>query len=150
RFAETLLPFLDNDKDQAIKIAEDALNEFPAIFNTFWLDGMRAKLGIFNEATEDQKLVKELLDTMVKYKADYTDTFIALTFNKLEGMTLFHSQEFKDWHKHWLKRLARQEETTDDVLKLMKRNNPAIIPRNHLVEEALEAAVEKDDYSVLE
>ena len=150
RFAETLLPLLDNDQDHAIRQAEEAINRFPEIFNTYWLDGMRAKLGIFNKEKEDQELVSNLLDAMKKYKADYTDTFLALTFNKLEGMTLFHSEEFLKWHNRWLERLKRQEEKDDKVHELMRNNNPAIIPRNHLVEEALDAAVENKDYSVME
>ncbi len=150
RFAETLLPLLDEDEKHAIKLAEDALDEFPRLFNEFWLDGMRGKLGIFTEEPGDQELFKDLLQAMGKYEADFTNTFLALTFNRLEGMTLFHSEEFKNWHKQWQKRLERQEKTKDDVFELMKKTNPAIIPRNHLVEEALEAAVENDDYSVLE
>lgn len=150
RFAETLLPLLDEDEKHAIKLAEDVLDEFPRLFNEFWLDGMRRKLGIFTEGPEDQELFKDLLQVMGKYEADFTNTFLALTFNRLEGMTLFHSEEFKNWHKQWQKRLERQEKTKDDVFELMKKTNPAIIPRNHLVEEALEAAVENNDYSVLE
>src|SRR5699024_4427134 len=144
------LPLLDQDENHAVKLAEEAINKFPAIYNTLWLDGMRAKLGIFNEEKEDQALCKDLLDAMKKYKADYADTFSALTFNRLEGMTLFHSEEFLNWHKRWMERRKRQKETTDDVVDLMKKNNPAIIPRNHLVEEALEAAVENGDFSVME
>ena len=150
RFAETLLPLLDEDEKHAIKLAEDVLDEFPRLFNEFWLDGMRRKLGIFTEGPEDQELFKDLLQAMGKYEADFTNTFLALTFNRLEGMTLFHSEEFKNWHKQWQKRLERQEKTKDDVFELMKKTNPVIIPRNHLVEEALEAAVENNDYSVLE
>ncbi|MEI3613734.1 protein adenylyltransferase SelO [Pseudogracilibacillus sp. SO30301A] len=150
RFAETLLPLLDEDEKHAIKLAEDALDEFPRLFNAFWLDGMRRKLGMFTEEPGDQELCQDLLQAMGKYEADFTNTFLALTFNRLEGMTLFHSEEFKNWHKQWTKRLEQQEKTEDDVFELMKKSNPAIIPRNHLVEEALEAAVESDDYSVLE
>ncbi len=50
---------------------------------TNWLAGMRAKLGIFNEEIEDKSLIEELLNMMQKYRADYTNTFRALTFDKL-------------------------------------------------------------------
>src|SRR5699024_1511568 len=116
RVDATLLPLLDQDENHAVKLAEEAINKFPAIYNTLWLDGMRAKLGIFNEEKEDQALCKDLLDAMKKYKADYADTFSALTFNRLEGMTLFHSEEFLNWHKRWMERRKRQKETTDDVV----------------------------------
>ena len=150
RFAETLLPLLHENEKHAIKLAEDALDEFPLLFNTFWLEGMRRKLGIFNEEQEDQELCRDLLHAMIKYEADFTNTFLSLTFNRQEGMTFLHSEEFKTWYKRWMKRLERQEQSKERVVDLMKKSNPAIIPRNHLVEEALDAAVENDDFSVLE
>lgn len=149
RFAETLLPLLSTDQDEAINLAEDALSEFSEIFKNNWISGMRAKLGIFNEETEDKELITNLLSIMQKYKADYTNTFRALTIDDLNGSEIFNSEEFKEWYKMWQERLSRQDESKDLSKKLMKSNNPAVIPRNHRVEEALEAA-EKGDYSVMD
>lgn len=149
RFAETLLPLLSTDKDEAIKLAEDALSDFSEIFKNNWISGMRAKLGIFNEETEDEDLIKNLLSIMQKYKADYTNTFRALTIGDLDDIEIFNSEEFKEWYKIWQERLSRQDESKDLSKKLMKSSNPAVIPRNHRVEEALEAA-EKGDYSVMD
>ena len=109
---------------------------------------MRAKLGIFNEEQEDIQLVEELLQLMRQYQADYTNTFITLTFEQLEDSPLFNASAFKDWHHKWQARLARQQ-TKDMSQQLMRQHNPAVIPRNHRVEEALEAAVERGDYSVM-
>lgn len=149
RFAETLLPLLSTDQDEAINLAEDALSEFSEIFKNNWISGMRAKLGIFNEETEDKELITNLLSIMQKYKADYTNTFRALTIDDLNGLEIFNSEEFKEWYKMWQERLSRQDESKDLSKKLMKSSNPAVIPRNHRVEEALEAA-EKGDYSVMD
>lgn len=149
RFAETLLPLLSTDQDEAINLAEDALSEFSEIFKNNWISGMRAKLGIFNEETEDKELITNLLNIMQKYKADYTNTFRALTIDDLNGLEIFNSEEFKEWYKIWQERLSRQDESKDLSKKLMKSSNPAVIPRNHRVEEALEAA-EKGDYSVMD
>lgn len=149
RFAETLLPLLSTDQDEAINLAEDALAEFSEIFKNNWISGMRAKLGIFNEEAEDEELIKNLLSIMQKYKADYTNTFRALTIDDLNGSEIFDSEEFKEWYKMWQERLSRQDESKDLLKKLMKSSNPAVIPRNHRVEEALEAA-EKGDYSVMD
>lgn len=149
RFAETLLPLLSTDQDEAINLAEDALSEFSEIFKNNWISGMRAKLGIFNEETEDKELITNLLNIMQKYKADYTNTFRALTIDDLNGLEIFNSEEFKEWYKMWQERLSRQDESKDLSKKLMKSSNPAVIPRNHRVEEALEAA-EKGDYSVMD
>lgn len=150
RFAEALLPLLHENQDRAIQLAELALSGFSVQYHRLWMEGMRAKLGIFNEEPEDQFLVAELLRIMQEYRADYTNTFRALTLDKLEGMDLFGTSAFTDWHERWQARLGRQQEPKDASQQLMQKHNPAIIPRNHRVEEALEAAVKCGDYSVME
>ena len=87
---------------------------------------------------------------MQKYSADYTNTFRALTFDKLDDTELFVTTEFAQWHELWQARLSRQQESKALSDQLMRNSNPAVIPRNHRVEEALEAAVEQGDYSVME
>ncbi|MEK4511333.1 YdiU family protein [Paenibacillus anaericanus] len=150
RFAETLLPLLHDDQAQAIKIAEEAIEDFKEIFYRSWLSGMRAKLGIFNEEHQDGSLIDGLLELMHKYRADYTNTFRALTLEELEDSDLFETPEFNQWHELWQVRLGRQKESKDASQQLMRSSNPAIIPRNHRVEEALEAAVNEGDFSVME
>ncbi|KIL40019.1 hypothetical protein SD70_16550 [Gordoniibacillus kamchatkensis] len=149
RFAETLLPLLHDNKDQAVKLAEAAISGFTELYRRNWLAGMRAKLGIFNEEPQDESLIEELLSMMHKYDADYTNTFRALTFDKPEGAVLFETAEFARWHEQWEARLGRQQEPKASSQQLMRSSNPALIPRNHRVEEALEAAVKQGDYSVM-
>lgn len=150
RFAETLLPLLHDDEEQAVKVAEDALSDFVELYHHHWLTGMRAKLGLGNEEREDQSLIENLLHMMQKYRADYTNTFRALTFDSLEGSDLFGAPEFMQWHEQWQARLGRQQESKAVWHQLMRNSNPAVIPRNHRVEEALESAVMQGDYSVME
>lgn len=150
RFAETLLPLLDDNEEKAVEVAQDAISDFTSIYSSNWLAGMRAKLGIFNEEPEDESLVEELLSMMKNYSADFTNTFRALTFDTPEDSALFKSQEFAQWHKEWQARLSRQQKPKTDSQQLMRYSNPAVIPRNHRVEAALEAAVEQGDYSVME
>ncbi|MCT4619181.1 MAG: YdiU family protein [Marinisporobacter sp.] len=150
RFAETLLPLIHDSQEQAIKLAEDAISDFTKLYYHNWLAGMRSKLGIFNEELQDESLIEQLLSMMKKYGADYTNTFRALTFDKLEDMDLFDTTEFTQWYELWKRRLDRQQESRDCSHQLMKNSNPAIIPRNHRVEEALEAAVKQGDYCVME
>ncbi|NOU72725.1 YdiU family protein [Paenibacillus sp. LMG 31458] len=150
RFAETLLPLLHDDEAQAVKQAEDAIASFSEVYHRNWFAGMRAKLGIFNEEQQDESLIKDLLTMMQKFNADYTNTFRALTFDKPEETALFGTTEFVQWHEQWQERLGRQQETKDSSNQLMRSSNPAIIPRNHRVEDALEAAVKQGDYSVME
>lgn len=150
RFAETLLPLLHEDQVQAVKLAEDALSNFVKQFHSNWLTGMRAKLGIANEEIEDESLIEDLLKMMEKYRADYTNTFRALTFDTPEDTALFGAQEFKEWRMAWQARLERQKEPKAAILELMRKSNPALIPRNHRVEAALEAAVKQEDYNVMQ
>jgi uncharacterized protein YdiU (UPF0061 family) len=131
-------------------MAEDAISVFTELYRRNWLDGMRAKLGIFNEETQDEALIEDLLNVMQKYHADYTNTFRALTFNRQEENVLFGTPEFTQWHEFWRARLGRQQEAKDSSQQLMRNSNPGVIPRNHRVEEALEAAVEQGDYNVME
>ena len=150
RFAEALLPLLHDDEEQAIKLAEDAISDFGGLFRRNWLGGMRAKLGIFDEEPEDESLIESLLSIMEKHRADFTNTFRALTFDKPEDMFLFGTTEFAQWKALWQARLGRQQQPAASSHQLMRDNNPAVIPRNHRVEEALEAAVNDGDYSVME
>lgn len=150
RFAEALLPLLNEDETLAVKLAQDAVIDFSNLYNTNWYHGMRNKLGLFNEENGDVKLIQDLLTMMKDYKADYTNTFSALTSGELKGMEIFNSDEFKKWYDLWQIRLKSQNKSEDEIKKLMEENNPWIIPRNHRVEEALEAAVYKDDYIVMD
>jgi serine/tyrosine/threonine adenylyltransferase len=149
RLAEALLPLLHENQEEAVTLAQDKLSDFAQIFESNWLEGMRAKLGIFNEEEQDKPLIKDLLDMMQKHRADYTNTFRALTLDKLEETILQGTSEFTPWLERWKARLGRQEESKDSSIQLMRNSNPSVIPRNHRVEEAL-AAANDGDYSVME
>ncbi|CEG25477.1 protein adenylyltransferase SelO [Bacillus sp. B-jedd] len=149
RFAESLLPLLHDNMDEALKIANEAIGGFAKLFQRNWHDGMSAKLGLFNEEPEDEALIEDLLAMMEKYRADYTNTFRALTFDKPEETALDGKEGFAEWLERWEARLGRQNEPPEKSRQLMRQSNPAVIPRNHRVEEALEAAVTNGDYSVL-
>ena len=149
RLAESLVPLLDENQETAIEQAEAALQEFPNIYYANWLTGMRAKLGLFGEEKEDESLIDDLLHLMQTHSADYTNTFIALTFN-VENSSLHGLPEFSNWLEKWQARLGRQQQSKEECQHLMANHNPAVIPRNHRVEEALEAAVNQGDYGVME
>jgi len=149
RFAECLLPLFHTNEDSAIELANEALSEFPGLFQSYWLQGMGAKLGLFNEEPEDESLIESLLGLMEKHRSDYTNTFVSLTFNRMEETALFCTPEFHQWQEQWKARLGRQKEPDTASRQLMRSSNPAVIPRNHRVEEALEAAVQQGDYSIM-
>lgn len=138
RFAETLVPLLHEEQAEAVKLAEDKLSKFAEIYVMEWLSGMRAKLGLFNQEQADEELIMDLLDIMKNHQADYTNTFRSLTVGLQEEM--FNKPDFEQWKERWTDRLQRQPENAKAIEELMKRHNPSIIPRNHRVEDALEAA----------
>jgi serine/tyrosine/threonine adenylyltransferase len=150
RFAETLLPLLHEDEEKAVNLAQAEMSTFTKLFYQAWHDGMRKKLGLFNEEEDDIKLIETLLELMQTYKADYTNTFRALTIQQYSESKLFNSKEFAQWKEVWLERRTRQEQNDEASQELMKKSNPFVIPRNHRVEEALEAAERNGDLSVLD
>ena len=144
RFAETLLPLIDKNKDKAIKIATEIINNFGEIYKKSWLEMMRKKLGLIGEKDNDEKLINDLLSFLHEQKADYTNTFCSLMNEDVQNDKIFNNKEFIDWHQKWKERLAKNTNSTEESLKLMRSVNPIVIPRNHKVEEVLEAA-NKDD-----
>ena len=142
RLAEAMLPLFDPDADRAVERATASLDRFPDLFERYWLEGMRAKLGLFTEEPGDKALADDLLAWMKRQSADFTNTF-----RTLNGGAANLDMEFREWHGRLDARRARQPQRPAEVEALMRRHNPAFIPRNHLVEEAL-AAAEAHDFSV--
>lgn len=150
RLAEALLPLLHPEEKQAIELANAALESFRSRFDTAWLSGMRKKLGLFNEEAEDKALADALLSWMHSQEADYTNTFRALSRSAGAASHLTNDASFLDWLSRWQARLTRQPQSAAEVTTEMQAHNPAFIPRNHKVEEALTAAMQNDDLSVMQ
>ena len=148
RFAETLLPLISDDEDKAIDIAQDCLAKFTDLAISNLILGMCSKIGIFEPDSNDESLLNDLLDMMKKYKEDYTNTFLALTFEDFPQSGMFVTDEFSVWYKKYQDRIKSQDKSKEEVFNLMRNSNPAVIPRNHRVEEAL-AAAENGDFSVM-
>lgn len=185
RLAETLLPLLHEDTERGVEMAQEILGGFERRYLDYWFDGMRAKLGLSGREEEDERLIADLLDLMKAFRADYTNTFVGLTFNMpiskigeegtgemvkigqaggqndhpvaREGLkacntgipgsfpgadALLSSGEYRVWRGRWQERLKRQGDSAEEVRTRMMNSNPAVIPRNHRVEEALAAASE--------
>ncbi len=138
RFAECLIPLIDKDEDTAIKLASDLIDNFQNIYEDKWLNMMRDKLGLFGEDKNDKKLINDLFNWMEKNKADYTNTFCNLMDVNLDE--IYKNNDFINWKNNWKKRSELNNSTKEKQTKLMKINNPTVIPRNHKVEEALAEA----------
>jgi uncharacterized protein YdiU (UPF0061 family) len=113
------------------------------------MHGMRSKLGIFNKEERDEEFFNEFLDIIQKQKADYTNTFIELTNVRKPQGEMEDNNDFLRWYIMWRDRLSRQNQSKAQSIQLMKDSNPAVIPRNHRVEEVLRAIEEKNDYGPL-
>ena len=137
RFAESLLPLIDPDKDTALKLAENSVNQFRDFFESEWLRVMRKKMLIPDEKSDDPKLIWEFLEIMQSSGADYTNSFYALTNNRLDLISFSKNPNFINWHKKWQNRTNQNLLINEDSNE--KSINPAYIPRNHKVEEALQA-----------
>jgi uncharacterized protein YdiU (UPF0061 family) len=148
RLAETLLPLIDADPRKALGPAREAVDGFYGRFHQQWREKMRAKLGLLNAQAQDDSLVDDLLRIMRRTGADYTNTFRNLD-PVANGAPAIDDPAFGQWRECWRARLARQPDCPEAARRLMKRFNPAVIPRNHRVEEALKAAAD-GDLTVLE
>ncbi len=149
RLAETLLPLLHAEEASAVALATEALGKFVTRYQHHWLAGMRQKLGLFNEEAGDLALIEALLNWMHQTKGDFTNTFAGLALALPPDDARLGGAEFGQWHALWRARLARQSQSAAESDALRRAHNPAVIPRNHLVEEAL-AAAEQGDVSVME
>lgn len=150
RFAETLIRFVDPDKDKAIEILTDSVERIQPLYEKYWLAGMRSKVGLTSEDPLDTELINDLLELMEKGKADFTLVFRRLS-QSLRGdsdvvRNLFNEPDaFDVWAKCWRKRLEKDGVAAETCAQAMDRVNPIYIPRNHKVEEALSAASDHQD-----
>jgi uncharacterized protein YdiU (UPF0061 family) len=150
RLASAMLPLLHTNEEEAVAVANSVLKSFPEIFRMHWLAGLRAKLGLFNEEPGDIELAENLFTLMQEQGVDFTNTFRDLSDKGMMNVELTASAEFLAWHTRWQERLGRQPQNRDEARALMRRHNPAFIPRNHKVEEALAAATFHGNLSELE
>ncbi|MBG30924.1 MAG: hypothetical protein CMI31_13135 [Opitutae bacterium] len=144
RFAETLLPILDDNIKHASEIAEQVLRSFGPLHKEKWFSMMRAKLGLTGDREDDESLVTDLLDWMHGAEVDYTNFFRDLVPGDRPHGKPYDDEAFVAWYARWQERLARDQKDLEASLALMGASNPVVIPRNHKVEQALDAATNGD------
>jgi serine/tyrosine/threonine adenylyltransferase len=158
RLAECLLPLFDHDETAAIAKAESVLNQFPREFEGEWLMIMRRKLGLADspgadaENKADIDLIVEFLSVLHATASDFTNSFLALgslalggESRDIRGCFFEKDARFPSWLKKWQERRAKAQ--APEAMQAMNLANPVCIPRNHLVEQAIEAAVNNQDDS---
>jgi uncharacterized protein YdiU (UPF0061 family) len=157
RLAEALLPLLAEDKDAAVKQGQEAISAFGTHFDAAYTAGLRRKLGLLQPRPDDLALGQDLLERMASDGADFTLTFRRLCdaaaapeANAAVRGLFTDPAAFDEWAARWRQRLAEEEEGTEARQAAMRAANPVFIPRNHLVEEAISAAVSHDDFAPFE
>jgi uncharacterized protein YdiU (UPF0061 family) len=154
RFAEALLTIIDPDSSRALELAEALVASFPARFERAWLAAMRSKLGLATAQNGDLELAKSLLEIMQTHQADFTLTFRRLAAAATNSdaavgpRSLFAEPGAYDlWEIQWRSRLAAEPRQPTERAQAMRRSNPAYIPRNHIVQKVLDAAIVRDDFA---
>ncbi|MFN3164594.1 MAG: protein adenylyltransferase SelO family protein [Pseudohongiellaceae bacterium] len=150
--AQALLPLLHSDQEQAVALAQDAVDTFPTLFEAAHLQGLADKLGLAEVGAEDKPLVDELFELMAAANSDFTLTFRRLYDHANEpehqvGEWFELPDSLLPWLARWRKRLAADFLTAQTREQRMRQANPALIPRNHKVEEAIRAAEDEGDFS---
>ncbi len=153
RLAEALLPLIDADADSAVTKALTVIEPFIDRFDTHYLSGLRARIGLASEEAGDRDLIKALLDLLRDARADHTLSFRELS-DAAEGAAaeaplrtrLAAAPGIDDWLAAWRSRLSRDPQSPGERAAAMRRVNPAYIPRNHRVEAALAAASDESDF----
>lgn len=138
--ASALLPLMAETPEKAEEKAKETLNHFAPAYQQSWTNMMAMKLGFIWQNEEDTKLINNWLALLQEFKADYTQSHLMLESWMPEAEWMLHPL-FLDWKKRW------EQRTHHDLplrLKLMQKHNPCTIPRNHLVEQALEKATQGD------
>ncbi len=158
RFAETLLPFLAEDEDQALGAARESLGSFAPRFQAAYLGGLQRKIGLTANREEDAALAQDLLTCMAANGADFTLTFRRLCDaavntegdDPVRALFAADASAYSLWAMRWRQRLGEDAADPDVRYAAMCSVNPAYIPRNHLVEAALDAAVARRDLAPFE
>lgn len=172
RLAEALLPLLagggdgegkeggaaeEGEEDEAVRLATDRLNRFPALFEAAYAGVLRSKLGLAREDTDDLALASDLLERLAANQVDYTRFFRQLCASAIDpaadeaiASSFAEPGAFREWAESWRRRLASEDSPPEARARAMRLANPAFIPRNHRIEEVIEAAVRRADFTPFE
>ena len=152
RLAESLLPLIDEDQATAIKEAENLLEIFLPLFTDHWINLIGKKLAIKEPKTHDKALIENLFKNMQTGNSDFTLTFRNLRnllkkSQESKWFSLFSNPknpELQNWSKIWKNRIELNDSTKAAITQRINNNNPAIIPRNHLIEQCISSSLKGD------
>lgn len=148
KLAESILVLLSDNVNKAVQIANQELKRYKDYYEEAYYDIFSKKLGFLDITKEEHIIIDELLLIMKKYKADFTNTFRLLTLDQYEDLPFFKTDDFTLWFQKWTRQLGYRRIDPKERIRIMEQHNPAIIPRNHLVEEALISASKDNDFTL--
>jgi uncharacterized protein YdiU (UPF0061 family) len=148
--AQALLPIIDKNEETAIALAQESINTFPDLYREAYEQGLFKKLGISSRDDEDSSLVEDLFALMATEQVDFTQTFrhlgeLANPAGNHDDTAFQLSASFSNWLTRWRTQLDREANDPASLEASMNAVNPVYIPRNHLIEEVIEAAVVTSD-----
>ena len=151
RFAETLIPLIDKNEKNSINILSQKISLIQSKYEKAWLKVMSEKIGITKIKDGDLELINDLLDIMKNEKADFTLVFRYLADFIIGKENLLinlfdNSKKINEWIINWKNRIEKEGKFDKSLSSKMKKINPLYIPRNHLVEHALDEALSKENY----
>ena len=146
--AQTLVPLFDGDKEKSVEIAQNTLSQFAEFYQQQYLKIFNQKLGLSTSKENDEELIQDFLELLQNNRCDFTLAFRRLgelTLNADAMKSLFDfPKSFADWLSRWQARCAEESISAEERHQQMMNTNPAFIPRNHLVEEAIQQAYSGD------
>jgi uncharacterized protein YdiU (UPF0061 family) len=156
RFAETLLPLIDDDVERSLSLANECLLRCSELFETAYARILRLKLGLLSEDESDPTLATDLLERLTSNRVDYTIFFRTLcdavedpSADARVASLFTQPLAFHSWAQAWRQRLQKDSRAPREQAAIMRSANPAVIPRNHRIEQAIAAAV-RGDYGPFE
>ena len=135
QLATALVPLMPDAQD-AIELFTKAVHDMVPLLKKNWIRVFSAKIGISDPREEDEILINDLLNLMAECRADFTNTFAALGTAKARDEFLV-PDKFDLWEVRWMERITG----LDNVEETLSKSNPILIPRNHRIEQMIQAAV---------
>ena len=157
KFAQTLMQIIDINPKKSNNLVISSLEKFPEIFNNCWKEEVKKKFGFTKLLKKDSKIIQDFLEILLEQKVDYTTAFRKIStalendLKKKDFFSLFRNQKLiKDWFARWHTRLKEEKKKIDEIIVNLKKVNPLIIPRNHVVEKVINTAVNDENFKPLD
>ncbi len=163
RFAEALLPLIDQEQSKAVEKALAVLDDFARYYQQSWLEIMLAKLGLSVDTStidKDIQLIQQWLGLLEQASVDYTlawhhlsDALLPVSETpspapSIDRLLVNNQEELSAWLQQWQQRGEQESANREKRVAKMRQHNPWLTPRNHRVEEALASASNDSDLTL--